>query len=161
MASFEEHSSQAVHNLKFLEEIGDSDDFWDWKVTVCFYIAVHLMNAHIVQKSNNYFRKHEQVINELNPKNKDSKCSLSIQNYKSYRKLYNLARRSRYLINDNFHDDDGRTCFTFDKHLAKAVKNLDNLLNYFKSEYHNDFPVTKIKCIDLISYKSFNFEVIK
>ena len=52
MASFQEHIAQANRNLDFLEQANQSlNTFWDWQVTAAFYVCVHLVNAHLAQKS--------------------------------------------------------------------------------------------------------------
>lgn len=61
MPRFNEHIEQARHNILFLEFINKSgNDFCDWQVTTCFYIGVHLINAHL-SMFNMQYRKHVDV----------------------------------------------------------------------------------------------------
>ncbi len=147
MAKFEEHIKQAKQNLEFLSKVNHHiDTHYDWQVTICFYVAVHLANAHI-SKFGVQYRKHTDVNFALNPENKTSVCKLPEDKYISYIILHNLSRRARYLVNDK--QDDIRNenpFFTYDKHLAKALRHLDNLLVYFMSFYDITFLPIDIKC---------------
>lgn len=52
MPTFVEHESQAASNIDFVNEIFKLSDnnglrFPDWYATVCFYTAVHVIEAEI------------------------------------------------------------------------------------------------------------------
>lgn len=151
MASFDEHIAQAKRNLLFLRQInGQCNDHWDWQVTTCFYVAVHLANAHIAMKSNMHYRSHSDVKYALNPENVLSVTKFEEEQYKAYVKLMNLSRRARYLCHDNPSTDVGERSFmTYDVHLNKALKNLDVLLVYFKAQYGIEFESLPIKCVEV------------
>lgn len=151
MATFEEHIAQARRNLDFLEQINlRCNNHWDWQVTACFYVAVHLANAHIAQKSNMHYRSHSDVKNALNPENSLSVMKFQEAEYIAYVKLMNLSRRARYLCHDVPSNLDGSKAYmTFDVHLKKAVKNLDKLLVFIQSEYNESFNKLDVKCIPL------------
>ena len=60
MPTFVEHEAQAVSNIAFVDEIFKLTDenglkFPDWYATVCFYAAVHVIEAEIYQMSVVYF----------------------------------------------------------------------------------------------------------
>ena len=60
MPTFIEHEAQAASNLAFVDEIFKlSDDnglrFPDWYATVCFYTAVHVIEAEIYQMATVYY----------------------------------------------------------------------------------------------------------
>lgn len=150
MASFQEHINQAKKNLLFLNTINNEiSECWDWQVTVCFYVSVHLVNAHIANKTNQHYRSHEQVNEALNPFKPLSIAKLSEEEYKAYIKLQGLSRRSRYLCSDNLAVKKTQAFFTYDRHLSKAIKNLDRLLNFIKKEYSVEFDILRINCIDI------------
>ena len=151
MASFESHIECVKRNLNFLQSVNEhSNEYWDWQVTISFYVSVHLVNAHLDKKADLHYKSHDQVDNALNFANKLSLCRFSEANYLSFRKLRNLSRRSRYLINDDIKkSEDDKVYLTYDKHLAKAVKALDDLLKYVNSEYHVELPKIEIKCEEL------------
>jgi uncharacterized protein (UPF0332 family) len=100
LASFENHISQAKRNLQFLQEINQNiENYIDWQVTVCFYSALHLVNAHLSQYGLQY-RRHSDVKHALNPKVQASPSKLPENEYVAYVTLQMLSRRSRYLEND-------------------------------------------------------------
>ncbi len=146
MATYEEHIFQAKKNLEFLQSINlHCNEAWDWQTTVCFYSALHLINAHIVSKTNNHYRSHEQVNNAINPY-KISPSKLNEDVYTTYIKLQWLSRRSRYLISEDTANKDSSAFFTSDKHFAKATRLLDRLLIFFSSQYKIEFKQLQLKC---------------
>ena len=148
MAKFDEHIEQAERNLHFLESInGKVQNCFDWQVTVCFYTALHVVNAHL-SKYNLQYRKHRDVNFALNFENKTSPAKLPEEEYVSYMALQSLSRRSRYLVNDQ-HLREDRAFFTYDKHLANAIRHLDLLLIYFSARYETRFPKLSIICNDV------------
>lgn len=162
MASFDEHIRQATRNLSFLEQANRLPiSYWDWQVTVAFYVGVHLINAHIVQKSGLHYRSHEQVDGAINPYNPLSPIKLTEEDYLAYSKLQGLARRARYLIHDDLTNRMTDAQFTYDKHFARAVRCLDTLLTFIKNEYGVSFPRLAFKCIELNRITLSNFDVLK
>lgn len=159
MATFEEHICQAKNNLIFLNKINDSiEENWDWKVTCCFYVAVHLANAHIVKKTDNHYRTHEQVKDALNFTSPLSISKVPQNVYLAYVKLYGLSRRARYLCHEDTSNHDS-SHITFDKHLKKALTNLDVFMDYFSIEYDMSFKKIKIDCLDIkpLNLKYFQY----
>ena len=162
MASFSEHIEHAKKNVVFLSTINSTiEESWDWQVTVCFYTALHLINAHIVQKSNFNYISHGKVDEIINPYNTVSPAKLGEDIYTSYTKLFQLSRRSRYLLNDNFNrntprEDVLRASFTYSKHLKKAIHHLDLIIHFINVEYSENFPLVDIKCLDL-NGKTFKY----
>lgn len=150
MASFSEHIQQTKSNLSFLEETNaKNQQFWDWQVTVCFYVAVHTVNAHLAQCANLHYRTHEDVKNAINPFNQLAMCKVPNDVYLCYAKLEGLSRRSRYLCHDDKTNTSTVSHFTYDRHFAKAIKNLDKLLDYFNTLYSLGLTKIKIACLDL------------
>ena len=102
MATFQEHIDQSNNNLDYLSNINNLiNDRWDWQVTVSFYCALHLINAHIVQKTNKNYLSHSQVSSAISPYNLLSLSKVDEEIYLSYTKLFQLSRRARYLLNEN------------------------------------------------------------
>lgn len=102
MATFDEHIQQAKRNLSFLHKVNTGiGQCWDWQVTISFYTAVHLVNAHIASRSNHHYRSHELVNNAINPYSLTSLSKLPEEEYLAYIKLQNLSRRARYLCHDD------------------------------------------------------------
>lgn len=150
MASFSEHISQAKRNLKYLKESNSKiEGCWDWQVTVCFYVAVHLINAHLAKKADLHYRSHSAVENAINPYNQLSTTKLDDNTFLSYRKLRNFSRRSRYMINDKEEDSSTQAFQTYDKHFCKSVHHLDVLLQFVTNEYQEEFDCFELTCLGL------------
>ena len=150
MASFKEHIAQANHNLAFLAQANQSTpSFWDWQVTAAFYVGVHLINAHLIQKSGMSFRSHQQVDEAINPFSNLVATRLSETDYLAYDKLQGLARRARYLYNEDRSNKAATAHFTYDKHFARAMRNLDILIGFTEKEYGVRLSRVSIKCIEL------------
>ncbi len=149
MATFSEHINQAKSNLSFLGNITTIEGSWDWQVTVSFYVAVHLANAHLAQKANLHYRTHADVDNALNFAQIMSPYRFNEQNYLAYRKLQNFSRRSRYLVNDNLSDKSKKAKFTHSIHLSKALTHLNTLMDFIKEEYAITFEIIEINCVEL------------
>ena len=160
MATFKDHLEQSQKNLSFLKAINNNiPDCYDWQVTTCFYVAVHLMNAYIVDKTGFHYRSHEDVNNALNSETL-SAARLSQGNFLAYRKLQGLARRSRYLCNQDYADKSTIAHFTYDKHVFKSVKKLDQLIIFFVAVYPSTkFEKIKLNCPDFKAGKLNFFSV--
>lgn len=122
---------------------------WDWQVTVSFYTAVHLVNAHIATKVNQHYRSHELVNNAINPFNQVSATKFSEELYTSYMKLQNLSRRARYLCHDDPKNREEKAFLTYDKHFSKSVFHLEKLINFISTEYSVVFDPINIVCPEL------------
>lgn len=160
MANFSEHIQQSQKNLKFLEDISSNlpTPYWDWNVTVAYYVGVHLVNSHIADKSNHHYRKHEEILKALSHNLSPSKVPDNI--YLAYRHLQNLSRRSRYLINEDLANKEERCNITYSKHFKKSLVHLDALIEYIKSGYSESFTMATVKCIDAKGIGLKNFNVI-
>ena len=158
MAAFSEHIQQAKWNLKFLEETNSkSRSFWDWQVTTSFYVAVHVVNAHLAQVANLHYRSHEDVKNAINPYQPLALGQIDLDVYLAYVKLEGFSRRSRYLCHDNMDDHSIDAHLTYDKHFTKAIKKLDQVLIYFADKYSIPFPITVVKSPDLAPRLNLKF----
>jgi hypothetical protein len=147
LASFEDHINQAKKNLIFLSEVNSKiNSQWDWQVTICFYVAVHLVNTHVASTSNNHYRSHEQVNNVLSPYNSLSISRLPEPIYLAYIKLQNLSRRSRYLCSDRPSEHDNKVFHTSEKYFAKALRELNTIITYFDKHYSLGMSKVNINC---------------
>ena len=163
MATFIEHIQQSKKNLSFLSKIStEVSDCWDWQVTVSFYTALHLINSHIAAKTQANFLTHSRVDEVINPYNKLSVARLDEDIYTSYTKLFQLSRRSRYLLNENYKKSDIiPASLTHSKHVKKSIHHLQKILGFIKKEYKQDFPQIEVKCVDLKGLKFENFSVVE
>jgi len=148
LASFDEHVAQTKSNLAFLSSVNPKiNNYLDWQVTTCFYTSLHLVNAHLSTYGLQY-RKHHDVNYGLNPDVQLSVSKLPQDEYDAYIALQRLSRRSRYLVNEKeLHST--AAFFTYDKHIAKAIRHLDKLLNYFATVYKLDIKPVNFTCPDL------------
>ncbi|MDP3431910.1 MAG: hypothetical protein Q8T04_02955 [Bacteroidota bacterium] len=148
MASYREHILQAQNNLAFLKGISANLDrpYWDWCVTTCFYVGVHLVNSHIAIKGDLHYRRHDEVSEAISPYNQLSLAKVPDEVYTAYRHLQNLSRRSRYLISEKMGNRGEDAFLTFDKHFQRALRSLDVLLDYITSQYLEPFDKTEVDC---------------
>ncbi len=163
MALFDEHVAQAKSNLLFLETVNQKiGSYYDWQVTVCFYTALHLVNAHLTQHNLQY-RQHKDVNYALNPEVPASVSKLPVPEYDAYIGLQRLSRRSRYLVNEKDNNVSSVNGFlTYDKHLARAIRNLDKLIAYFSSKYRLDIKAINFRCQELsISEKLHHVQIMR
>lgn len=161
MANHSEHLNQAVKNIVFLENVNlNIPESWDWQVTISFYSALHLANAHIAHTINQHYRTHGKVSEALNTFITVNPSKFDEEAYLSYLALQGLSRRSRYLCSDK--DDEAskadiRAHFTSEKHLAKALRHLNNIQKFFSTTYDYNFaPI----CINCSKIKSDNLDYI-
>lgn len=150
MPSFDAHISQNKRNLNFLGIINEhAPDHPDWQVTVCFYSALHLVNAHLAYFGL-HFRNHNDVEYRINFENQTSPAKLPEKVFIAYKKLRALSRRARYLVNEKGGKQDNETvAFTYDKHLARAGRHLDTILQFFQGQYNLHFNTITLQCSEL------------
>lgn len=130
----------------------------DWQVTMCFYTAVHLVNAHLA-KFNLHYQSHDSVKNALNPYMPVAPAKIPEDEYTAYIGLQHLARRSRYLVNekDAKQKDEERAHLTYDNHFTKACRHLDTLLKFFSKKYSLTFDKIYLKGTGLKPGESLEF----
>ncbi|MGI4873422.1 MAG: hypothetical protein ACRYFX_19865 [Janthinobacterium lividum] len=135
--------------MDFLENLNAIPNKWDWKVTACFYTAVHLINAHIAQQANMHFRSHKKVEQVINPYSAVVATRLQEDIFVSYQMLSNLSRRSRYICSVDGPESEPAQ-LTRDKHLKKALHHLDVLLQWFVATYPGQvFAPKTVRCPEL------------
>ncbi|MEZ4941806.1 MAG: hypothetical protein R3D58_13080 [Saprospiraceae bacterium] len=157
MPNFSDHVNQSVNNLRFLEGInGHLPNYCDWQVTVCFYTALHLVNAYLANSGMQY-RKHSEVTNAINPMNQLSPFSIPEDPYSAYISLMSLSRRSRYLALDTDLQSK-KAHLTYDKHLAKAIRHLETIMQWFSGKFPDtSFPTINVKCIEIKAREGFRY----
>jgi hypothetical protein len=148
VAGFDDHIRQAKGNISILSEFNQKiENGWDWQVTITYYVAVHLMNAHLAKKANLHYKTLEQVKNALFSQTSVAKIPDDV--YTSYVKLEGLSRRSRYLCHEDNSGQPQLPFLTYDKHLKKALKNLDKIISFISKEYKINFNKANIDCIEI------------
>ncbi|MBA3898684.1 MAG: hypothetical protein H0X62_00505 [Bacteroidetes bacterium] len=149
MASFDEHIIQVKRNLSFFETVNSTERFFDWQATICFYCAVHLVNSRIAKEADLHYRSHEDVKNAISPYNPTSLCKVDDNTNIAYLALEKISRRARYLCNDSNRDEPGKAFLTYDKHVARAIRHLNTIMEYFNNQYNLDFEIIKIKNVEI------------
>jgi len=94
----EKHLLQATHNKDFHDCIDSSfsNRFYDWKITVLFYIAIHCLKAFAVKKKVDIGDTHREIEKNINPDNPQRILSITRTAYINYRDLYQSSKTARY-----------------------------------------------------------------
>lgn len=92
------HLEQVNHNQEFLAVIeGHSPEkYFDWKITIVFYSALHYLRGLEKLKKLTIPNSHKDMFENINPKLKGAIMPVSKDCYEAYRDLYNLTRSARY-----------------------------------------------------------------
>lgn len=144
MASENQHITQAKRNLLFLSNVNKyCNSYWDWQITISFYVAVHLVNAHIFSKIGKHFEDHSKIMQHIDCySNLPSRLPENI--LVSFRTIRELSRKSRYLkgISDNSYV----ALYVAETDLARALLNLDSIMKFYSKEYNIEFKEIKLDC---------------
>ena len=146
MAEFNGHLAQARKNIDLFKKINQMPDTYDWQVTIIFYAALHLANAHIVKTVNLHHRSHGKTGAALNPYITTNPSAFDEKAYLAYLGLLGLSRRARYLCSEDDGDKNDRTHHISEKHLAKAIRYLNEIIKYFSVTHEHKFDKVVIKC---------------
>ncbi|HEY1024040.1 MAG TPA: HEPN domain-containing protein [Sphingobacteriaceae bacterium] len=90
--------SQAAHNHNFLDCLNETfpDDYYDWKITVVFYIAIHVLKAFAKSKAIEVGDTHDDIDRSLNPSRGTPVYQLKKHVWNAYKNMYRYSRTSRY-----------------------------------------------------------------
>lgn len=164
MAEFHSHIEKAKSNLRILKEINAKvNNSLDWQITVCFYTALHVIDAYLANESDLHYNTHKEVDLAINPYNQLSTTKIEFDIYKHYQKLFNLSRMSRYMCSNNHEtrkSDNGLTHVVNDKDLKKAIVSLNIILSHFDKKYSLEFPITELLCREFGSNHQLDYFLI-
>ena len=92
------HIDQASHNEEFHTCIDGTfpDKFYDWKITVLFYTALHWIHALAEQRHIDIGRTHTDVASNCNPKRNNGSMPISKNAWSHYNSLWNYSYTARY-----------------------------------------------------------------
>ena len=95
------HTEKALENIRFLDQLNTSfpNDHFDWKVTVLFYAALHLVHALAHQNKRSIGQSHDEVLRNIKPAdrvNQRPKMPFKKDQYEFFYTLYDLSRTARY-----------------------------------------------------------------
>lgn len=160
MADFIDHIAKVTHNLKILQEVNKINDSCDWQITICYYTSVHLIDGYLAREGNLHFMSHGLVDSAINPFNQLAVHKLDEELYLCYEKLSNLSRQSRYLCSEQKNkrnDNPEKTYSSSQKHLKKAIINLDKLLRFFSKKYDLNIDKVTLICTEFSSNTNLDF----
>jgi hypothetical protein len=128
----QQHLKQATHNQEFHDKIVDdfSEQFYDWKITVLFYVAIHYLKALAAKRNINIGETHYEIEQSVNPDRGNSTMNISRGAWREYKNLFRYSQTARY---------EGITDFdTFEKlkqiDHSFCLKHLDNFKKYIESQ---------------------------
>ena len=126
------HLDQAYHNKKFHDCIEKefSEQFFDWKITVLFYVSIHWLKALSEKRKVNIGETHYDIEQNVNPLRNNAKMKITQNAWREYKSLFNYSRTSRY---------EGITDFeTFEKlkqiDYSFCLVHLENFKKYIKGQ---------------------------
>ncbi|MCE9538746.1 MAG: hypothetical protein K8R85_05965 [Bacteroidetes bacterium] len=92
------HLDQAKHNEDFLSVIHKHSptNYFDWKVTVIFYSALHHIRALEKHSKKHIGGTHQTILKNINPAESSAIMPVDSACFGCYDDLYNLAHISRY-----------------------------------------------------------------
>lgn len=140
MANFTQHLDHSLSNIQHLSCVNDNvPTEFRWQVTLCHYVALHLMHAFLSDKSNLHPENHNQLKDQINPSGRFKATRIDSNIYVAYESLENESRKARY---------SSEVSITV-KHLANSLTYLDSIIDFFKKQYPGVlFPEINIICDD-------------
>lgn len=123
------HINQVLHNKTFLSNIHQRwpEQYFDWKITVCFYIALHYVKALALEKKVFIGDSHYAIDKNVNPERPNVKLNIPPKIWKAYKYLFYYSQSARYsgIINKNsFNRVQQRNyvfCETYLKHIIQYM----------------------------------------
>lgn len=93
-----EFHKQALHNKEFLDCIEKQfEKFFDWKITVNFYIAIHLLKALAKKRNKDIGQTHYDIANSLDPgRTRSPIMPMPPEMWKKYKRMFQYSIDSRY-----------------------------------------------------------------
>jgi hypothetical protein len=140
MADFNRHLLRVQENVEFLKQIRTLQPRnWDWEVTVCYYVAVHLVNAHLA-KSNLHPITHDETKKIINPQGVFDNQRLPEKVYEEFMFLTNQSRVSRYMYHPR-HKDPLQASVINKNKLKLSEESTNILIAYFNGLYALTIPL--------------------
>ncbi len=127
------HFSKAKDNEDFFKCLEEKhpDRFTDWKITIVFYCAYHLVKALAEKKGVQIGKDHHEIHGNIkNPCNTRGTMQISRWAWQSYHALYNYSKDARYKVIDSYEGqvEDEK------KDLTDALYHLGKIKEYIKSQ---------------------------
>ncbi|MDB5154669.1 MAG: hypothetical protein JWR54_3420 [Mucilaginibacter sp.] len=129
-----EFHQQAVHNKDFLDciEKNYSNKFYDWKITVVFYISIHLLKALGKKRGKDIGSSHHAIFGNFD-KSRTTKPLFVIPEevWTTYKRIYKYSKSSRY---DGI-SDLSITELALQKDYGEVVKLQSDFCKYMSSQH--------------------------
>ena len=92
------HRNQVLENEAFLRALDTHipDRFFDWRITVMFYIALHCLRALSVHKRVTWGASHQSMFVAIDPDDSRAVMPVPRDVYAAYQQLYRNSRMVRY-----------------------------------------------------------------
>ena len=135
MPSFTEHIEKVKRNIDFFHSINpNGEECFDWQVTVLFYIAVHIVDAHLDRFSIHPTTHTERKENLSFDSPRTSRIT-SQDAWDDYMSLEGQSRKYRY---DKYRGNP--------KQLRKSCNSLESIIHYFDGLYSLKLPILNVQC---------------
>lgn len=133
----QKHVKQAHHNFRFFCEVHSKlpDLFYDWKITVLFYTAVHSLRAIMAQRDVIVDNSHYDLRKNIDPKNNIATKPVKKFCFNAYVVLYNASLESRYA---GFISPAKRLDY-LRKRLSRCEEAIQSINSYFEAEQFPGF----------------------
>jgi hypothetical protein len=94
----QQHIDQARHNEDFHDSIeaNFSGQFYDWKITVLFYVAIHYLKALAAKRGIEIGETHYDIEHNVNPDRTGRRMQITKNAWREYKNLFLYSRTARY-----------------------------------------------------------------
>jgi hypothetical protein len=129
MRTFLDHAN---HNQNFHDCVCKqfNDQFFDWKITILFYVGIHYLKALAAKRGAKIGDTHYEIEQSVNPDRPNSQMKISKNAWREYKNLFNYSRTARY---EGITDKD-----TFEKirkiDHSYCLQHLDNFKKYVNGQ---------------------------
>ncbi|ADR21385.1 hypothetical protein MATR_09860 [Marivirga tractuosa] len=94
----QEYIEQCKYNVELLEALEEKfpENYFDWKITIAFYVTIHCIKAILRKKLSRNVSSHEEIINIISHKKAGNSSPVSKSCWNMYYALYSASRDVRY-----------------------------------------------------------------
>lgn len=125
----QQYLEQARHNQEFHDCIAANFEgqYYDWRTTVLFYIAIHCLKALASKNKVNLGNSHKDIEYNINSRNDDAVLPIKYNQFQHYMTLYQNSRTARY---DGTTKDDKTQKILQLNNLNDSIKSLEIFKKY-------------------------------
>lgn len=94
----QQHLDQATHNQNFHDCIDTqfNGHFYDWKITVLFYVGIHYLKALASSRGIDIGETHFDIEQNVNPERNNARMRITKSAWREYKNLFTYSRTARY-----------------------------------------------------------------